>query len=394
LENGDPAMTDAAVIHTDLADSSDAGRFLGRRISQEIDGTPDAVILFASTRHDFSALLRSLSDACSPVILVGGTSAGEFTRVVNGEGLACAVALRSREMRFSAGIGRGLRANRVKAAEDVISAFRGLRDENYAYRSAIVLTDATAGDADGLVSHLTLLTAGRYQICGGGVGGDERFSRTHVFYGTEAAPDALVGLEILSNKPIGIGAAHGWEPASDPLRVTAAEGMRLVSLNSVPAALAFRRFAERTGQRMDENAPLPFFLHNLIGVKTGNDHVLRVPLAVNADQSVSVATEVPAGAIVHFMKSSVDSAREAAARSAEYAVRQLGPHQARVALFFDCVGTRLRLGREFGFEVDSVISRIGQASLAGCNTIGQIVRAQGQFNGFHNCTAVACAIPE
>jgi hypothetical protein len=31
---------------------------------------------------------------------------------------------------------------------------------------------------------------------------------------------------------------------------------------------------------------------------------------------------------------------------------------------------------------------------AGFNSYGQIVRAEGQFSGFHNCTAVVCVFPD
>jgi hypothetical protein len=31
--------------------------------------------------------------------------------------------------------------------------------------------------------------------------------------------------------------------------------------------------------------------------------------------------------------------------------------------------------------------------VTGCNTHGQIARAEGQFEGFHNCTAVVCLLP-
>ena len=84
-----------------------------------------------------------------------------------------------------------------------------------------------------------LLTAGRYQIFGGGAGDDAKFSRTHVFYGIEAVSDSAVALEILSHKPLGIGVSHGWQPASPPMRVTAADGMRLISLNAAPAVEVF-----------------------------------------------------------------------------------------------------------------------------------------------------------
>jgi hypothetical protein len=108
--------------------------------------------------------------------------------------------------------------------------------------------------------------------------------------GTEAIPDAVVALEILSNKPLGIGVRHGWLPGGDPLRVTEAKGMRLGSLNAWPPACAWARSS--------------------------------------------------------------------------------------------------------GFELDAVRSALGDTPFAGCNSIGQIARSEGQMSGFHNCTAVVCVTPE
>ena len=97
---------------------------------------------------------------------------------------------------------------------------------------------------------------------------------------------------------------------------------------------------------------------------------------------------------MHMMGVTTAQAAEAAGESAADAVRQLQGHKPEVALFFDCVATRLRMGEVFGFELDAVQEQLGGAKLAGCNTIGQIARAEGQFSGFHNCTAVVCVIPE
>lgn len=93
------------------------------------------------------------------------------------------------------------------------------------------------------------------------------------------------------------------------------------------------------------------------------------------------------------MKSSHASAAEAAERATDAAIAAIGPSLPKAALFFDCVATRLRCGVHFQAEVDAVTSRIGDAALAGCNTHGQIARAEGQFEGFHNCTAVVCVFP-
>lgn len=227
------------------------------------------------------------------------------------------------------------------------------------------MTDALAGNADDLVEQMTLATSGKYQFAGGGAGDDAKFSRTHVFLGTRAYTDAIVALEILSEKPLGIGVGHGWSPASRALRVTEATGPRVVSLNGVPAIEAFEEHAKMTEQQFDRATPLPFFLHNILGMDTGNGYRLRVPLVVNDDGSITCAAEIPTGARVHIMATTASSAVAAASRATASAVRALQGATPGAALFFDCVATRLRMGDAFGFELDSVAQMLGGANLVG-----------------------------
>ncbi|MGI8784953.1 MAG: FIST signal transduction protein [Acidobacteriota bacterium] len=388
-------MTESAVVHTALSESDKAGAFLGSEISKSFHGQPPhALIVFASSKYSYAPLLKAIEGACGARIIVGCSSAGEFINGTQGEGSACAVALRSPEMHFAAGIGKQLRLDRKAAARQVVSSFAGPGSHDYMFRSALVLTDALAGYTDDLVEQLNLLTAGTYSLFGGGAGDDAKFSQTHVFYGTEAYPDAVVALEILSNKPLGVGVSHGWEPASAPLRVTEAEGSRLISLNASPAVEAFQDQAENTGQQFDPEDPLPFFLHNVIGIDTGQGHKLRVPLAVNPDGSISCASDIPTGVTVHIMRATDSSAAEAASKAIRSALHKLNGNKPKVALFFDCVATRLRMGNKFGLEMQSLQNTLGSTMYAGCNTYGQIARAEGQFSGFHNCTATVCVIPE
>jgi hypothetical protein len=94
------------------------------------------------------------------------------------------------------------------------------------------------------------------------------------------------------------------------------------------------------------------------------------------------------------MNASIASAMEAAKDAAEDAVRQLGDHKPVGALMFDCVATRLRLGKEFGNEIEAVQAVVGDVALAGCNTYGQVASLEGRLSGFHNCNAVVCVFPE
>ncbi|MDB6139791.1 MAG: hypothetical protein JWO94_2863, partial [Verrucomicrobiaceae bacterium] len=284
--------------------------------------------------------------------------------------------------------------DRERAADEVLKSVTGRQQVPSAYSSALVLTDALAGHADELIEALTLRTGGNYQFFGGGAGDDANFKSTQVICGTEVSSDAVVVLEILSSKPIGIGVRHGWTRASDLMRVTEAAGPLLASLNGIPAVEVFREHAARTSQKFDEKDPLPFFLHNILGIHTSGGYKLRVPLAVGSDGAICCAAEVPVGSIVCIMATDVESAQNAAVHATRDALQQLQGHKPKVALFFDCVATRLRLGKDFGIELEGLRQTLGSVPFAGCNTYGQIARVDGQFSGFHNCTAVVCVFPE
>ncbi|HEY4383264.1 MAG TPA: FIST C-terminal domain-containing protein, partial [Ktedonobacteraceae bacterium] len=203
----------------------------------------------------------------------------------------------------------------------------------------------------------------------------------------------VVALEILSKKPVGIGARHGWHPASQAMQATEVRGKYLCQLDGRPAADVFLEYAHATDQQWDSADMLPLFLHNLLGIDFGIGYKLRVPLALQPDGSILYAAEIPPGATVHFMQTSAGSAEDAAVGAAHIAQQKLYGSKPAVALFFDCVATRLRMGREFGFELQAVQDTLGETKYLGCNTHGQIARAEGQLCTFHNCTAVVCLLP-
>lgn len=380
---------------TGQKNSATAGSELGTAMRDAFDGAaPDAVVVFASSQHDYAELLAALADASGCEVIVGASSAGEFTSGSRGEGQVSAMGLRSGNMRFSVGLGRELSDNPAHAAASVVRQFKGLFDSPMPYRSALVMTDALAGHTDALVEELTLATGGNYRFFGGGAGDDGNFRKTHVFAGRNAVTNAVAALEILSDKPVGVGVAHGWAPAGSGLRVTESRGTTLIGLNGLPAIEAFKDHAAQSGQTLDMANPMPFFLHNVIGIQTGEGYRLRVPLAIGEDGSVACAAAVPEGAIVHVMKTTEQSAVLAARSATSAAIKALGGHKPGAAFVFDCVATRLRLGRAFEDELAACANLLAPGGFVGCNTYGQIARAEGQFGGFHNCTAVVCVLPE
>jgi len=387
-------MTQITTALVSERESARAGQMLGTHILAAFAGeAPDAVIVFASSQHDYPALLEALSRTAGTTTIVGSSSAGEFSHDSNGVGQVSALAIRSASMRFRVGLGRAVGNDPAAAARQAAASFAGIVSPPLPYRAALVMTDALAGHADALVEELTIATRGNYSFFGGGAGDDGRFQKTHVFAGTEAVTDAVVALEMLSERPVGVGVSHGWIPGSQGMRVTEAQGAKLISLDGMPAADAIGDYAQETGQAFDRANALPFFLHNILGIQDGGDYRLRVPLAVNEDGSLALAAEIPAGSVVHVMKTNEASAVIAAERATRAAIEAIGGGKPKAALVFDCVATRLRLGKAFENELKACAQLLHPASFIGCNTYGQIARAEGQFGGFHNCTAVVCVLP-
>jgi hypothetical protein len=387
-------MTKSTVVFTTQKSSEEAGKYLAGRVLEELEGNiPSVVILFASSEYNYELLLKSLNKNCTPEILVGCSSAGEFTSSDFDTDSACAVAIYSNEMKFSVGLGQGIKENRSKVAQELLSALTGVNKFDYPFQAGLILADALSGHTDEVIDLLTEMT-GTYQFFGGGAGDDAKFQKTHVFFGEEAFTDAAVILEILSKKPLGIGVRHGWKPTGEKMRVTASEGMRLISLDGIPAKEVFMEYAEANKQSLDINNPIPFFLHNILGIETEQGFKLRVPLSIDEDGSIVCASDIPNGSIISFMAIEAEASKNAAQEATTMAINNLKGHKPSVALFFDCVATRLRLGNHFENELEQVKKTLGDINYAGCNTYGQIARVNGQFSGFHNCTAVVCVIPE
>ncbi len=386
-------MTRTVSAYSNLNDPTAAARDIGNQIAASIQ-SPAVVIVFSSSKHDYSKLIAEVAEKFPGAVLLGCSSAGEFDSATQGEGSVSAFALSSDEMLFSASIAEDISSKPEEAARQLLKGFRGFGEGKYRYRAALILNDALAGSADELVHALNMQTGGKYKFFGGGAGDDAAFTGTHVFLGNRVVTNAAVALEILSMKPIGVGVRHGWKPATELMRVTESSATTVASLDAVPAGEVFQEYARQTGQKFDPATPLPFFLHNIVGLKSEQGYKLRVPLSIAADNAVTFAAEIPQSSTISIMASTAVSSTGAAEDAAGDAIRQLGDAKPSGALFFDCVATRLRVGKEFGNELDAVRNAVGNVPLAGCNTYGQVASAEGQFTGFHNCTAVVCVFPD
>ena len=198
-------------------------------------------------------------------------------------------------------VGRGVSEDPLSAARSAVVNFKGLRgrhcpigrpgDDRRARRPHRCV-----------VEELTLATGGNYRFFGGGAGDDGRFQKTHVFAGTQALYTTR------SSRSRSCRAARGRRrlarlgAAGAGLRVTEAEGTRLIGLNGAPAIEAFEEHAEATGQTSTRRTRCRFSCTTCSASRAAAATGCGCRWRIGDDGAVSCAAAIPHGAIVHIMK--------------------------------------------------------------------------------------------
>lgn len=388
-------MTKTVSAFSSNQNSAEAGKELAAQISSQMD-KPNAIIVFLGVDYEPAPLLSLLTERFPNAQLVGCSSTGEIGSKRTGKDAASAFAIHSTDMLFSAGLVTDIAKDPEQAALRLLTGFRGFQENQYRYRTALVLCGASNGFAEEMITALHLETGGKYRFFGGGAGGAsvESSARARVFMDGEIRGDAAVALEILSTRPIGIGVRHGWTAATGPLRVTASHGTVVESLNAIAAADIFKRHALTTGQELDPLAPHSFFVQNAVGMRLDSGYKLRLPIALLDNDAIAFSAEIPNGAAISIMCTTDHSSTNAARIATQEAINQLSSYKASGALLFDSAATGWRMGEIFQEAVEAVQETLGEVPLCGCNVMGQIATLKDQFSGYHNCSAVVCVFPE
>jgi methyl-accepting chemotaxis protein len=385
---------------TTLSISPAPGAGIARELQARLDGvSPALILLFASPSRDLAGLQREAQDLFPDAVVLGATTAGEFSERGDAKGSVSAVAVAG-DLRVHAGIGRGLKGTMEEAFGQALEPIPPAL-EGYPHRTALLLFDALAGHGEETVLLAAALLGDGVILAGGAAGDDLHMKETQVGLGRQTASDALVLATIFSRQPLGLGVSHGHEPISPPLRVTRAEGARVFEVEGRPAWDVWKDHTREAAAALGINADSlegdalgAFLLRFEAGLAAGGSYKIRAPLRCFEDGSLLFASEVPEGVYVRITESvpgrQIASAREAARR----ARGQLGEAKVAGALVFDCICRNLILGERFREAIAAMGEELGGAPLAGFETYGEIALGAGEMSGFHNTTSVVLAFPE
>jgi methyl-accepting chemotaxis protein len=358
---------------------------------------PALAIVFASTAQPLEAMMAGIAKAFPDTVLIGTSTAGEFTEQEEANGSASMFAVAG-DYRAHVGIGVGLKANTERAIIDCVAGLPKTMD-GFPHRTAIVLIDGLAGVGE----EATLLAATHLgtdvQIAGASAADDWQVKNTFVAAGTRVSSDAVAIMMIYSKERLGVGVAHGHEPFTDEVRVTRAEGSVVYEIDGRPAWDVWREKtrdeALKDGVDPDKLASagetLQFFARFEAGIETGDAYKIRPPFLRLPEGALAFSCGIPQGTPMRLMRSSPDRQLASARQAARRAKESFGARAIMGAVVFDCACRKVLLTDNFFSAVQSVSEELGGVKVAGFESYGEIALNQGDWSGFHNATTVLLA---
>ena len=354
-----------------------------------LDGRVDArlLIVFASPAHDFAALLAGI--AVGDVPLVGCSTAGEIATGGPGDHGVVVLALGGPGFSVCTAAATGASERLREAGAEVARCLDTL--EPRPHRTLLLLSDGLSGNQQEIVRGAYDVAGAAVPLVGGCAGDDLAMRETVVVHGGQVLRDAVIGVALGSQAPLGIGVQHGWRRVGDPVLVTRSAGNRVYSLDDRPA---LHVYLERLGAPdADPAAFTRFALSHPLGLsrRRGEDHVRFIGEADFEDRSLGCIAAVPQGALAWFMDGDAKSVLAATDSAYAEALSVLEGATPLGVLAFDCIARRAVLGDGITCEVGRIGEACGGAPVAGFYTYGEIARTRG-ISGFHNQTLVVLAV--
>jgi hypothetical protein len=267
--------------------------------------------------------------------------------------------------------------------------------DHYRCRTILAFGDGLSGSLDEVVRGGVQEAGAGAVWAGGGAGDNLRNVRAWQFARGAAFRDSVVAVILDTPRRVALGIRHGFRPYGAPRLVTRASGSAAIELEFEPAFDVYRNTAAARGDEVDEDNFASFAMTHPLGIPQANgEHVLRDPLAIDADGSLRCVAEVPEGSLVRVMQAE-RSDLVAAAQAASIEARARVEGAPAGAIVFDCVSRAKLLGPSIEDELAAIRAGIGsEVPMMGCLTFGEVAGRSAAAPQFLNKTTVVLAVPE
>lgn len=369
----------------------------------KLEGKPSVLIVFSSIQYDQEKMLSGVRSVSGQVPLVGCSTAGEITNEGPTKRHSVVVmALQGDGVSFFAGAGEHISdgpKKAGKAAADVVKA----QAPGGKLDAFIMFPDVLAGNGADTVRGVLESLGPDFPVVGGAAGDDFEFKKTFQYLNDKVYSGAVVGLGLSGAFKIGIGVRHGWIPVGTPKKVTKSEGAVLHELDGMPAIKIYEDYfgAERAKELKTEALARLAITYPLgMKVKGSDEMLIRDPITVDENGSITCAAEIPVGSEIRLMIGSREEAVNVAKVAAENALAELGGEKPKAVIIFNCIARSKLFGERAGDEIDAIQEALGRTTpLIGFYTYGEQAPLWGEVrnmnrcnSSFHNETVVICVL--
>ena len=402
------AVLDIRNLNVGLGHSKDPKE--AARMAMEGIKKPTLTLLFASSHLDPYEVYNSVREVIKTGHIVGGTTGGEITNIMDTTGTVAVLTLESPMLKVGIGVGEGMRENprqagitacheayRMITSDSTLSSFiflgymksKHLNLLNINPFVTLFLPDGLSGaEEEALRGGLSLM--GRScRIVGGSTGDDFKFQRTYQFANGVYTNSVVVVM--MAGLKMGIGMSHPYVPTNKGAVVTKSKGRIVYELNGRPAAEVAKELLQ-----VDELTP-EIFAQNPVGVRTGDvfaDYIIKSAVSANPDGSILFYAEVPENSFLTVMKADERTTKENFKEALRQAIKDAGnPQEIGAVVNFTCVLRWLLKQRLNIDDIQLVKEVVGyEVPVIGFNTYGEQGATRGGSIGHYNQTSTLLVI--
>ena len=358
-----------------------------------LDGALPTLVVVAAARDGLTAeVLSAVGDLVPGAAVVGMTTGAALVCGTYHRAGISVLALHLPAVQVGTALGTALGAGPAEVGRELARAARAAVDGAPGRHSAfLLLTDGlAAADQQEVVLGVHRTAGARVPVVGAAVADAVPRMAPAVSVGAEVASDAAAGVWLSdSETPFPVVVRHGWEVDSDPVRVTAVDGNRVLELGGRSAHDAYVQHLPAETRALDPRKISRRASTRPLGVlQADGTHVVR-SLLMSDGAAMTMFSPVPLNTVVQVLRAEPEQLLTAAEEAVAEVLRRRP--QAAAVLVFSCLAREQLLGERVGEESARLQAAGGGVPVFGVYTLGEFGRTAGVL-GFHNASVSVVAL--
>ncbi|MEH2465535.1 FIST signal transduction protein [Nostoc sp.] len=376
-------MFKAVVGHSNDPDSLSAVEEVLQQCTNSLAGDkPKAGIIFAAIDFEHSLILQQINQAFPGIELIGGTTDGEISSVLEFQQDSITLMLFcSDEVEIHAGVGRKVSGDPVTVTKQAVEQAKA--KSIAAPKLCLTHPESLTTSGVSILNGLKLALGQHVAIFGGLAADQSRYQNTYQFFQTEVLSDSVPILLFSDTILFSHGVTSGWHPIGQISKVTKVDKNIVYEIDDKPALDFYHHYLDLLPPSIEY--PLAVFDQN------GDNFYIRAPIAYNQESgSITFFGDIPDQAVIKIAEAGYEDILAASKTSFMNALDNYPGAEPSAILFFSCVARRQILGTRAKEEYQNIkLCLTNYLPACGFYSYGEIAPIEGISQmQFHNETFV------